>query len=370
MLTHRLHLLPLNTLLSISFTMSLRSRSFSSQRTDSDTDGSSDEETGPSTKTEVDMKSFVFCKTHTPGQLDKTCPQCIIALSVVTDPILLSRLFGDSDDTNVSDMKSRFGKRCDEIVPTMNLDADTMATVQQMLSQGQFHSKAIWNDVVKKHLTLPMTQHKSLTEDLKNEDVFNKLRHEHCYKNVFKYQGEIRDCLRSYRLASRPIFSLVQILNSQLSLVRKFGVKIGLKFPDCPPGRSGVNVPRDTGETPNNLSFSSAEDVIPTPDLGELFDSLSLDREEKERIVSAMEDYRVDVGKQIVDFYESISEALNNMDDLLIFHFHLYGHCDATMKELLRTKILCLLKDDVKHEVMNSLKKPGKSSGTLCGGTH
>ena len=119
-----------------------------------------------------------------PGQLDKNCPQCIIALSVVTDPILLSRLFGDSDDTNVSDMKSRFGKRCDEIVPTMNLDADTMATVQQMLSQGQFHSKAIWNDVVKKHLTLPMTQHKSLTEDLKNEDVFNKLRHEHCYKNV------------------------------------------------------------------------------------------------------------------------------------------------------------------------------------------
>ena len=167
-----------------------------------------------------------------------------------------------------------------------------------------------------------------------------------------------------------PVFSLVQILNSQLSAVRKFGAKIGLKFPDSPPGRSGVNVPRDTGETPDNLSFSSAAEVLPIPDLSELFDSLNLDREEKCGIINAMENHRVDVGKQIVDFYESVSNALNNMDDLLIFHFHLYGHCDATMKELLRSKILCLLKDDVKHEVMESLKKPGESSGTLCGGTH
>ena len=104
--------------------MSSRSRSFSSQRTESDSEGSSDEETVHSPKTEVDHKSFAFCKTHIPGQLDKTCPQCIIALSVVTDPSLLSRLFGD--DTNISDMKSRFGRRCDEIVPTMKLDADTM----------------------------------------------------------------------------------------------------------------------------------------------------------------------------------------------------------------------------------------------------
>ena len=355
---------------SISFTMSSRSRSSSSQRTDSGSDGSSDEETVPSQKTEVDIKSFAFCKTHIPGQMDKTCPQCSIALSVVTDPILLSRLFGDTEGTSMSDMKSRFGKRCDEVVPTMNLDADTMATVEQLLSQGQFHSKGIWNDVVKKHLTLPMTQHKSLTDDLKNEDVFNKLRHEHCYKNVFKYQGEIRDCLRNYRLASRPIFSLVQILNKQLSVVRKFGVQMGLEFPDSPPGRSGVNVPRDTGETPNNLAFSSDKNVIPTPDLSELFDSLNLDPEDENRIINVIEDYRLDVGKLLVDFYKSVSEALNNMDDHVIFHFHLYGHCDATMKELLRSKILCLLKDDVKHEVMNSLKKPGESSGTLCGGTH
>lgn len=346
--------------------MSSRSRSRSSDSQSAASDSSDYSRDGDPNEENVDIKSFAFCKTHISGQMDRNCPQCTVALSVVTDPILLSRLF----DSNTSDLKSRFGKRCDEIVPTMSLDTDTMAAVEQMFQQGQFSSKGIWNDVVKKHLTLPMTQHKSLTDDLKNEDVFNKLRHEPSFKHVFKYQGEIRDCLRSYRLAARPIFSLVQILNNQLSVVRKFGVKIGLKFPDSPPGRSGVNVPREAGATPNNLSFSSAEDVIPTPDLSELFESLNLGREEKLGIISAMEDYRVDVGKQIVDFYESVSEALNNMDDLLIFHFHLYGHCDASMKDLLRSKILSLLKDDVKQEVMDSFKKPGDSSGTLCGGTH
>ena len=347
--------------------MSYRSRSSSQSSNSSHSDDYSDEENV--SNPEVDLKSFAFCKTHIPGKLDRSCPQCIVALSVVTDATLVSRLFGDSV-ANTSDLKSRFGKRCDEVVPTMNLDPDTMATVEQMLSQGQFHSKSIWNEIVKKHLTLPLTQHKSLTDDLKNEDVFNNLRHDPNFKNVFKYQGEIRECMKSYRLASRPIFSLVQIVNNQLCAVRKFGVKIGLKFPDSPPGRSGVNVPRDNGETPNMLSFSSAEDVIPTPDLSELFDSLNLDQDDQLRITSAMEDYRVDVGKQIVDFFESVSEALNNIDDLLIFHFQLYGHCDASMKEVLRNKILSLLKDDVKHEVMNSLKKPGESSGTLCGGTH
>ena len=163
MLKHRQLLLPsFSPHLPISYKMSYRSRS-SSQSSNSSHSGDdySDEENV--SNPEVDIKSFAFCKTHIPGKLDRSCPQCIVALSVVTDPILVSRLFGDSD-TNKSDLKSRFGKRCDETVPTMNLDPDTMATVEQMFAQGQFHSKAIWNEIVKKHLTLPVTQHKSLTD--------------------------------------------------------------------------------------------------------------------------------------------------------------------------------------------------------------
>ena len=185
---------------------------------------------------------------------------------------------------------------------------------------------------------------------------------------MFRYQGEIHDCLKNYRLASRPIFSIVQLLNIQLSDVRKFGVKIGLKFPDSPPGRSGANVPRDAGAVPDNLSYKSAADVLPCPNMRELFDSLPLEEEDKLRIIEAMEKYRVSVGTQVVDFYKSVSKTLNDIDDYLIFHFHLLGHCDASMKDVMRSKILSLLKPDVKQEVLSSLKNPGKSGGSLCGG--
>ena len=315
--------------------MSSRSDTSGSGSDDTDSRSSDDFTDGEAETTEtksndIDLKSFAFCKTHVPGQMDRTCNQCSIALTVINSPSLVSRLFGESA-SNSSDLQSRFGKRCDDVIPTMNLDDDTMKTVVQMFSRGQFNSKTIWNDIIKKHLTLPKVKHDLLTDDLKNEEMFNHLRNDGAHKSVFRYQGEIRDCLKNYRLASRPIFSLVQILNNQLSDVRKFGLKIGIKYPDVPPGRSGVNVPRDAGPVPDNLEIKSAEDVLPYLDMQDLFDSLQLQHDDKLKIVEAMEQYRVSVGTQIVKFYQSISSALNNMDDLVIYHHLIIFHVTFKM---------------------------------------
>ena len=333
-------------------------------------------ESGPDDR-EVDFKSLHFCKTHQPGEMRRSCQDCSIALKVISDKRLISRLFANSGSTTLKDspsssgMKSRFKGRCDQVVPTMSLSEEMLDTAKDLLNKGKFTSKAAWNDVVKKHLVLPDHQHDALSGDLKSEDVFNKFRKDHRFKNIFKYQAEIRDCLKFYRIAERPVFSVVDILNSQLTLVRKFGEDIGLKYPESAPPRNGdVSVPRQTRTTANNLSFSSAADAMPIP--VELFDSIDWARirnDDKDKIIDAMEQYRVDMGKKFVSLYSSISDAINNMEDLMIFHFDLWSHCDASMKELLRSKLACLFRHDVRNEILSSLNSKPDKDGGIFGGT-
>ena len=63
-----------------------------------------------------------------------------------------------------------------------------------------------------------------------------------------------------------------------------------------------------------------------------------------------------------------MSDTLNNIEDLLIFHFDLWSHCDAFMKELLRAKLAFLFKEDIKEAIRSSSIKSDKDGG-LFGGT-
>ena len=55
----------------------------------------------------------------------------------------------------------------------------------------------------------------------------------------------------------------------------------------------------------------------------EFLDNAHLDRDIKEEIFDIVEEYRESVGDKIVDFYNSVADTLNKMDDFLIFHFDL-----------------------------------------------
>ena len=322
----------------------------------------------------VDLKSFHFCKTHQPGEMRRSCQDCSNALRVISDKSLISRLFASVNDktaSSASGMKSRFKGRCDQVIPTMSLSEEMMDTAKDLLNKGKFTSKSAWNEVVKKHLVLPDHQHDALSGDLKSEDVFNKFRKDRRFKNIFKYQAEIRDCLKFYRIAERPVFSVVDILNSQLTSLREFGEDIGLKYPESAPPRSGdVSVPRHARTVADNLEFSSAADALSIP--VELLDSIDWSRvhnDDKDKIIDAMEEYRVTMGKKFVSLYSSISDAINNMEDLMIFHFDLWSHCDASMKELLRSKLACLFRNDVRSEILSSLNSKPDKDGGIFGGT-
>ena len=291
---------------------------------------------------------------------------------MVPDRTLVARLFGDSslEDDTTSGVKTRYMGRCDETVPTMSISDEVLDTVADILSQGQFKGRSTWHEVVKKYLVLPQSQHDKLTDDLKSEDVFNKFRKQKRFGAVFKYQGEVHDCLKNLRLSERPIFSCVELLNTQLSKVRKFGWDIGLTYPVVPPSRSGANVPRDrgAGTAVDTLKFDSKSDIIPCPQLLEFLHDVDLDRDTKKEIFEIVENYRESLSDKIVEFYNSVSDTLNQMDDYLIFHFDLFSHVNASMKELMRARLASLFKNDVRDEILSMIRKADKSSNGIFGG--
>ena len=322
-----------------------------------------------SDKKDVNLSSVRFCSTHKPGKMIRTCQSCSVALTIISDDGIISKLF---DESPASTMKAKYRGRCDEIVPTMSLSDDVLDTVIDILSKGQFQGgRSTLADITKKYLVLPHHQHKKLTDDLKNEEVFNKFKRDSRFRNIFRFQAEIRDCLKSFRLAERPVFSIMDMLNTELNVTRKFGESIGLVYPLNPPARCGVNVPRESSSrtAANSLSFdsNSKADIFPIPDLTNLFEFLQLNVREEDAVLDFLKNYRSSIQEKVLDFYKSVSETLNNLEDLLVFHFDLWSHCDASMKELLRAKIASLFKGDIKEAILSSFKTD-KDAG-LFGGT-
>ena len=45
----------------------------------------------------------------------------------------------------------------------------------------------------------------------------------------------------------------------------------------------------------------------------------------------------------------------------------MYGHCDASMKDLLRSKLMGLFNSNVRNEIMSNLNK-SEEPGGICGG--
>ena len=71
---------------------------------------------------------------------------------------------------------NKFKGRCDDIVPTMDMDESTIEVAKEVFSKGQFRDKHVWIDIVKNYLTLPLDIHQSLSVDFKLEDYLERLK--------------------------------------------------------------------------------------------------------------------------------------------------------------------------------------------------
>ena len=83
--------------------------------------------------------------------------------------------------------------------------------------------------------------------------------------------------------------------------------------------------------------------------------------------------YRELVLKQFVEMFNLFTTYINCAEDYLQFYTQIYSHCDATIRNLIRNKVVSasLFKDDIKSDILEQSTqkkmKEEKSLGLLGG---
>ena len=322
---------------------------------DSQEDGeieSQDEEPKKDTKV-VDLSQLTLCASHKSGHMTHECKSCAGALSLINDPGVVKSLTANAV---TSSLVSLYSGRCDEVVPTLDLKAETVELARNVFTKGQFRDRKSWNEVVKNYLTLPTAQHDQLNADIKSEDVLNKFKKQKRFRNIFKYHQDMVDCMRNLRVAQRPILSLIEKTNDGFAAIKKLGVDAGVAFTDNPPLRQSEIVPTEGRKVPDRLNVESYADLFPRHDMGQLIKDAKLSDDQAKAVADFIEQYRTDVGTNYIDLFSGVSSMLADSEDLLIFYTNLYSHVDGQMRELVRDRVASLFRSDIKNDVLNKTK--------------
>ena len=340
-----------------------------------DDDQEEEDEQDPDSVPKLDkqnLKLYKLCPDHEAGKMTRSCLTCVAALSLITDKSIIKELCSESRDLSLS---SRYAGHCDTVVPTLNLDHDTITLAVNIFSKGTWSNPKLFSDLVKKYLTLPEGEHQQLTSDIKLEDSLRRYRKQKRFKYVFDYLKDLEKCLCNLRVVQRPLFALMEKTNADLVKVRSIGEKASLKFPEAAPIKAdgdGVHVPRAGHAVPDQLKVSSRADILPRPDVDKFVRDHGLDLNATNALVDLLEDYRKDVGGQFMELYDVIAEHLNASEDYFMFYTNIYSFVDSALRELMRNKVVNnLFRNDIKSDIIdqssNKKMKDVKPSGILGG---
>ena len=318
-----------------------------------------------------DLSMISLCSVHKAGSMTKECKVCVKNLTFIKDADTVEKLLGNPIPS--SDVLARYGSRCDEIVPTLDLSPAILKLAKEVMTKGVFRKKDTLKDLIKDHLTLRREDHDSLCEDIRAEDVFTKFQKTKQFKTLFKYVGELKETLQTTRIAQRPIFKAVQIINDLLSEFRVLGEQHGVQFPEESPPRAGSDVPRGGRKLLDHLQVKSGVNVFKRPDLAEFIGEAGLDQALAEKLADLFENHREKAARQYIDLFQTASSSLSKIDDMMIFYLDLYSHCDGLLRDLLRDRLASIFKIDVKadiirassHKTLSKKKEPAKG---LLGG--
>ena len=192
----------------------------SSDNDSQDDDGVTDEEDPPTSSKDadaLDLTNLKLCSTHKAGDMVRSCTMCAAALALIGDKSKIKLLTKESEKDSYL---SKFRGRCDDIVPTMDLNESTIEVATEVFSKGQFRDKRIWGDIVKNYLTLPQDVHQSLSIDFKLEDYFERLKREKRFQHVFK------SCQVVSRICVFPRGLCSVLLNSSTEIFPVSGVLV------------------------------------------------------------------------------------------------------------------------------------------------
>ena len=330
-------------------------------------EGASDEEEADNDQ--IDISKLVLCEQHKQGEMMNSCPTCSTAFKLIKDKDIVEKLTLKSSGSGIL---ARYQGRCDSIEPTLPLSSDTIQLAHSVFTKGLWKDPRLFHEIVKKFLTITPEQHELLSSDLRHEDVLNKFKREPRFRNLFKFQNELASAIKHSRISVRPLFALMQRVNTDIDKVRVLGKDSGIQYPDLAPVKKGENVPRTGRQVPDKLHYESKEHLLPLPEaeLDNFVLECELSADEKSRLRTIVGKYKADVTKKYVGLFDLIADHLNTSEDLLMFFSDLLSHTDSTFRELLRDKFGSLFKRDIKLEVIgqSSSKKLGETPRGLFGG--
>ena len=348
------------------------------QYSDEDRDDHSDREDGEasesheaeSDKEPVDLSKVTLCSVHKAGEMTVDCQYCSASLKLIRDKDTIKQLTANAGKSGVV---SRYSGRCDDTQVSLHLDQSTIQIAHDIFTKGTFKDRKAWHDIIKNFLTLPAAQHEMLCQDIRAEDVLNKFKREKRWKNLFRYNQELLDCLKTLRIAQRPLLKLIETTNDSIDNTRKIAADAGIILSDNPPNREGDNVPRGGRKVTDQFHVASCSDMFQRPDIGDLCTQGDFSQEQAKLIVDYIESYRDSVAKQFLQLYNSTAGFINEVDDQLIFYSDIYSHTDGTFRDLIRTRVANIFKLDVKTDVLaqtshrNLSEKPsGLLGGQFC----
>ena len=312
----------------------------------SDDDGSDDE---------ADVSDIRLCSEHPSGSMTYDCKKCSDGIALMRpSQAVLKKLLGSASIDPDNALLSRYGSRCDETTATLTLSPGIVKLAKDTFTKGTFRDQKKWKDVIKDFLTLKREDHESLSEDLKSESLFNRLKKEKRFKGLFKYANDLKDSLKNLRLSQRPVLKVVQVVNSELQTLRTTGEADGVDFVDIPPPRDGTGVPRHGRQLMDNLKVKAklGTELFKRPDLSDFIQKAGLSDALAKELVDTFDDYREVAANKYLNLFEHVAESLTSIDDQMIFYLDLYSHADGLIRDLLRDKLASLFKLDIKSEVI------------------
>jgi hypothetical protein len=252
----------------------------------------------------------------------------------------------------------------------MFLSSSMVEVASQVFSKGTFKDSRMWMDLVKKYLILPPVDHDKLSTDIKTEDFISRFKREKRFKVIFRHFQEMLEALRNLRIAQRPLFAAIDMVNTKMMEIKKIATEAGVQFPHIAPVRSSDLVPRNGRTTLDDLKTSSFDSLFPRPDLADFIREAGLNHELSDKLVKILVDYRGFVTKGYKELYETTADTLTKIDDYTIFYLDLYSHVDGMLRDLTRNKVASLFNTDVRNDLLeqSSSSKLMDKPGGLFGG--
>ena len=298
-----------------------------------------------------------LCSVHQVDLRPDTCNGCYTISKMVKPHVLKeiikARANGDGpEDAEVPSAAARFS-RSDEKPPTLTLSPPCMDLASKIFSLGKFKVSHHFEELTKEFLFLPVGQNELLNANLSMENMFKQHEKSGKFKHVFTFKNQVVKVTRDLRVAQRPLFLATAELDKVLNQTRTLGKALGFKYPAEIP-KVEILGPK---KHPNHLSYT----CLPSFELPHIMDILegtrgvSVDDADiirKNQLVNtqALEGYRRDMIDKVAKLYDNMAAGIVGVDAMINFYFELYGHCDGSLRDLVRSKLSNLFVPAIRNE--------------------